>query len=91
MYAINVVMTTADVLVEGFCMTYGTHGSSKSSAPINGKHHKYAYIWVGNSETQCPGQCARLAVSPVNLWTTEPASGRAQPRRGYVWDGDQPG
>jgi hypothetical protein len=57
-YAINVVLTAADVLVEGFCMSCGTHGSLKSSALVNGKRHKYAYIWVGNSATQCPGQCA---------------------------------
>ncbi|KAG5561132.1 hypothetical protein RHGRI_004219 [Rhododendron griersonianum] len=65
MYAINMVMTAANVLVEGFCMTCGTHGSSKSSAPINDKHHKHAYIWVGNSETQCLDQCAWPFHQPI--------------------------
>ena len=59
--AINVVLTSADVAVEGFCMSRcGTHGSSYSSlGHVKGsKPNKFAYIWVGNSETQCPGQCA---------------------------------
>ncbi|XP_042495009.1 protein PHOSPHATE-INDUCED 1-like [Macadamia integrifolia] len=46
------VLTAADVTVESFCMdTCGSHGSQ-------GKKSKFAYIWVGNSETQCPSQCA---------------------------------
>ncbi|KAF7829953.1 protein EXORDIUM-like [Senna tora] len=49
--AINVVLTSADVAVEGFCM-------SRCAKHIKGKNYKFAYIWVGNSETQCPGQCA---------------------------------
>ena len=53
--AINVVLTSADVAVEGFCSSRcGTHGSSAGAQ----KSHKFAYLWVGNSETQCPGQCA---------------------------------
>lgn len=58
--AINVVLTSSDVAVEGFCMSRcGTHGSSASSVgPTKGKSYKFAYIWVGNSEAQCPGQCA---------------------------------
>ncbi|XP_027089920.1 protein PHOSPHATE-INDUCED 1-like [Coffea arabica] len=56
--AINVVLTAADVIVDGFCQnTCGSHGSSKGAA-IQGKTYKFAYIWVGNSETQCPGYCA---------------------------------
>lgn len=51
--AINVVLTAKDVAVEGFCMSRcGTHGS-KGVGPA-----RQAYVWVGNSETQCPGQCA---------------------------------
>ncbi|KAL1218156.1 Protein EXORDIUM-like 1 [Cardamine amara subsp. amara] len=51
-YVVNVVLTSADVTVQGFCMNRcGSHGSGK-------KGSKFAYIWVGNSETQCPGQCA---------------------------------
>ncbi|RZC64459.1 hypothetical protein C5167_008157 [Papaver somniferum] len=53
--AINVVLTSADVTVDGFCSgRCGTHGSSYSAS----KKTKFAYIWVGNSEIQCPGQCA---------------------------------
>ncbi|PRQ24355.1 putative phosphate-induced protein [Rosa chinensis] len=49
--AINVVLTAKDVVVDGFCRSRcGTHGSSRSG--------KAAYVWVGNSESQCPGQCA---------------------------------
>jgi hypothetical protein len=63
--AINVVLTSADVAVEGFCMSKcGTHGSSKG-ASIQGKSNKFAYIWVGNSETQCPGQCAWPFHQPI--------------------------
>lgn len=46
---IVVVLTAADVTVQEFCMICGTHGSSGND---------FVYIWVGNSETQCPGQCA---------------------------------
>ena len=63
--AINVVLTAADVAVEGFCMSRcGTHGSS-SVGHIRGKNYKFAYIWVGNSETQCPGQCAWPFHQPI--------------------------
>ncbi|CAK8566356.1 unnamed protein product [Lathyrus sativus] len=65
--SINVVLTSADVAVERFCMDRcGTHGSSYSSAvPVKGKNYKFAYIWVGNSETQCPGQCAWPFHQPI--------------------------
>ncbi|XP_027332488.1 protein EXORDIUM-like [Abrus precatorius] len=63
--AINVVLTSADVAVEGFCSSRcGTHGSSLG-ARVNGKRYKFAYIWVGNSETQCPGQCAWPFHQPI--------------------------
>jgi hypothetical protein len=56
--AINVVLTSADVAVDGFCSSRcGTHGSSID--------HKFAYVWVGNSETQCPGQCAWPFHQPI--------------------------
>ncbi|KAJ4959400.1 hypothetical protein NE237_026511 [Protea cynaroides] len=56
---INVVLTAADVTVENFCInSCGTHGSQ-------GKKSKFAYIWVGNSETQCPGQCAWPFHQPI--------------------------
>lgn len=48
--SINVVLTSQDVAVEGFCMRCGSHGSVGRT--------RAAYIWVGNSATQCPGQCA---------------------------------
>ncbi|KAF4373726.1 hypothetical protein G4B88_030069 [Cannabis sativa] len=52
---INVVLTAKDVAFDGFCMNRcGTHGVKRS---LKGKARE-AYIWVGNSETQCPGQCA---------------------------------
>ncbi|GMH00235.1 hypothetical protein Nepgr_002074 [Nepenthes gracilis] len=63
-HAIDVVLTAADVVVEGFCMSAcGSHGSSKSGG--KGKASKFAYIWVGNSETQCPGQCAWPFHQPI--------------------------
>ncbi|KAK9666914.1 hypothetical protein RND81_14G220400 [Saponaria officinalis] len=49
---INVVLTAADVAVEGFCMRCGSHGSSR------GRGGRSVYIWVGNAATQCAGQCA---------------------------------
>ncbi|OAY58114.1 protein PHOSPHATE-INDUCED 1 [Manihot esculenta] len=65
--AINVVLTSSDVAVEGFCSSRcGTHGSALSARKINnGKTSKFAYIWVGNSETQCPGQCAWPFHQPI--------------------------
>ncbi|CAN6479921.1 unnamed protein product [Victoria cruziana] len=53
---ITLVLTSKDVAVEGFCMSScGLH----DSAPLaKGLKEKFAYIWVGNSETQCPGHCA---------------------------------
>ncbi|CAL5051898.1 unnamed protein product [Urochloa decumbens] len=46
------VLTAADVAVEGFCASRcGRHGSYGAGAPA-------AYAWVGNPATQCPGQCA---------------------------------
>uniref|UniRef100_A0A2P2QNB5 Protein EXORDIUM-like 2 n=1 Tax=Rhizophora mucronata TaxID=61149 RepID=A0A2P2QNB5_RHIMU len=50
---VSLVLTAADVAVDGFCMSRcGTHGAAQ------GKTGKFAYAWVGNSVTQCPGQCA---------------------------------
>ncbi|XP_047342472.1 protein PHOSPHATE-INDUCED 1-like [Impatiens glandulifera] len=63
--AVNVVLTAADVVVDGFCQNRcGTHRSSKG-ASIDGKNYKFAYIWVGNSETQCPGYCAWPFHQPI--------------------------
>ncbi|KAL6179447.1 hypothetical protein ACLB2K_050962 [Fragaria x ananassa] len=71
--AINVVLTSSDVIIDGFCSNKcGTHGYSRSSF-IRGKSPNFAYIWVselpyiwaGNSETQCPGQCAWPFHQPI--------------------------
>lgn len=64
--AINIVLTSSDVAVDGFCSSRcGTHGSAASAVKINGKASKFAYVWVGNSETQCPGQCAWPFHEPI--------------------------
>ncbi|KAF8404626.1 hypothetical protein HHK36_009514 [Tetracentron sinense] len=58
--SVNVVFTARDVAVDGFCMSRcGTHGSAV------GTGSKLAYVWVGNSETQCPGQCAWPFYQPI--------------------------
>jgi len=51
--AVYLVLTSDDVTVEGFCMSCGFHANllAAKSLPL-------PYAWVGNSETQCPGQCA---------------------------------
>ncbi|WMV26976.1 hypothetical protein MTR67_020361 [Solanum verrucosum] len=66
--AINIVLTASDVAVDRFCTSRcGTHGSSLSpnNTPPKGKIYKFAYIWVGNSETQCPDQCAWPFHQPI--------------------------
>ncbi|GKF23226.1 EXORDIUM-like protein, partial [Tanacetum coccineum] len=67
--AVNIVLTASDVLVDGFCSSRcGSHGSAPSPASaktVKGKNYKFAYIWVGNSETQCPGQCAWPFHQPI--------------------------
>ncbi|XP_021713488.1 protein EXORDIUM-like 2 isoform X1 [Chenopodium quinoa] len=55
--SIDVILTAQDVVVEGFCMRCGSHGSSGRV--------KRAYVWVGNSATQCPGQCAWPFYQPM--------------------------
>ncbi|KAJ0078259.1 hypothetical protein Patl1_37043 [Pistacia atlantica] len=52
---INVVLTAKDVAVDGFCMRCGSHGTTARGT----------YVWVGNSETQCPGQCAWPFHQPI--------------------------
>ncbi|OMO89469.1 Phosphate-induced protein 1 [Corchorus olitorius] len=59
--AINIILTAKDVAVEGFCMRCGAHGSIRvGRGPVRG-----TYIWVGNSESQCPGQCAWPFHQPI--------------------------
>jgi len=60
-YSVNVVLTANDVSVDGFCMKCGTHGSAVGIS----KRNKFAYAWVGNSVTQCPGQCAWPFHQPI--------------------------
>ncbi|GLJ53539.1 hypothetical protein SUGI_1142240 [Cryptomeria japonica] len=53
------VLTSEDVMVENFCSSScGFHDSSKAGI-------KYTYAWVGNSATQCPGQCAWPFHQPI--------------------------
>ncbi|KAI3841886.1 hypothetical protein MKW92_038083 [Papaver armeniacum] len=55
---ITLVLTDKDVTVEGFCMSScGFHGSNKMK--------NSAFIWVGNSVTQCAGQCAWPFHQPI--------------------------
>ncbi|GJT41968.1 EXORDIUM-like protein [Tanacetum coccineum] len=67
--AVNIVLTANDVTVTGFCSgRCGTHSSAvANTVTANGKGKKYKlpYIWVGNSETQCPGQCAWPFHQPI--------------------------
>ncbi|KAL2893748.1 Protein EXORDIUM [Bienertia sinuspersici] len=61
--AVNIVLTASDVAVDGFCRSRcGTHGSSYISET---SLQKFTYIWVGNSEIQCPGQCAWPFHQPI--------------------------
>ncbi|KAJ4957492.1 hypothetical protein NE237_024603 [Protea cynaroides] len=57
--AINVVLTAADVTFQNFCLhTCGTHVSQDKKSQLT-------YIWVGNSEKQCPGKCAWPFHQPI--------------------------
>ncbi|KAG8369193.1 hypothetical protein BUALT_Bualt15G0125700 [Buddleja alternifolia] len=64
--AINVVLTASDVTVDGFCVNRcGTHGFKNAGLVKGKKNYKFAYIWVGNSQTQCPGYCAWPFHQPI--------------------------
>jgi hypothetical protein len=55
---IALVLTAEDVAVEGFCVSRcGLHGSDAGA--------RTAYVLVGNSAAQCPGQCAWPFHKPV--------------------------
>ncbi|KAF5188034.1 Exordium-like protein [Thalictrum thalictroides] len=59
------ILTDKDVAVEGFCMSNcGFHGSNPKK--------NSAFIWVGNSVTQCPGQCAWPFHQPIYGPQTSP-------------------
>lgn len=52
-YAIYVLITSENVMVEDFCENQcATHGIVKM------KKKAVPFMWVGNSASQCPGQCA---------------------------------
>ncbi|CAN6202053.1 unnamed protein product [Urochloa humidicola] len=54
--AVTAVLTAADVAVSPFCVSRcGAHGGDRAGA--HGRA-RYAYLWAGNPERQCPGQCA---------------------------------
>ncbi|GLT93783.1 hypothetical protein SLE2022_115570 [Rubroshorea leprosula] len=58
--AISFLLTSAEVVVDGFCMSRcGTHGSGGV------KGSKFLYAWVGDSVSQCPGQCAWPFHQPI--------------------------
>lgn len=58
--SVTILLTAKDVAVDGFCMSRcGTHGWTRSGKT------RSAYVWVGNSETQCPGQCAWPFHQPI--------------------------
>lgn len=55
---ITLIFTSEDVSVEGFCMNHcAFHGSDQGSGTT--------FIWVGNSISQCPGQCAWPFYQPL--------------------------
>ncbi|KAL5213443.1 hypothetical protein ABZP36_024290 [Zizania latifolia] len=55
---VALVFTDEEVTVEGFCSSRcGKHGSDANAG--------ITHIWVGNSATQCPGQCAWPFAQPV--------------------------
>ncbi|XP_024403071.1 protein PHOSPHATE-INDUCED 1 homolog [Physcomitrium patens] len=54
--AVYLVLTSADVGVQGFCSSLcGTHSWTRSPAT---QHKVLPFVWVGNPATQCPGHCA---------------------------------
>lgn len=59
-----VVLTSADVSVQGFCSSQcGTHSSIAASAATN--KVKLPYAWVGNSAKFCGGYCAWPFFKPL--------------------------
>ncbi|CAI9116275.1 OLC1v1017373C1 [Oldenlandia corymbosa var. corymbosa] len=69
---LTIVLTGQDVAVEGFCSSNcGYHGWHKR-VEKNMKNSRSAFIWVGNSVTQCPGQCAWPFYKPIYGPQTDP-------------------
>ncbi|MCO5611049.1 hypothetical protein L7F22_065299 [Adiantum nelumboides] len=53
--SIHVILTAADVGVEGFCMhACGQHAHTQSDGELN----RVLYTWVGNARDQCLGYCS---------------------------------
>lgn len=50
------ILTAEDVTVESFCM---------AACGLHSSYGRRAYVWVGNSAAQCPGQCAWPFHEPV--------------------------
>lgn len=54
--ALYLVLTSADVAVQGFCSSQcGTHSYTRSLAT---QHKSLPFVWVGNPAKTCPGTCA---------------------------------
>lgn len=54
--AVYMVLTSADVAVQGFCSSQcGTHSYIRSPAT---QHKALPFVWVGNPAKTCPGYCA---------------------------------
>jgi len=75
--AVYLMLTSEDVTVEGFCMSScGFHANlnllpnrQSTRSQMMGKEKKHEqllpYAWVGNSASQCPGQCAWPFHQPI--------------------------
>ena len=75
--AVYLVLTSEDVTVEGFCMSScGFHANlnllshqKSTRSRMMGKEERHQqllpYAWVGNSASQCPGQCAWPFHQPI--------------------------
>ncbi|XP_042415997.1 protein EXORDIUM-like 2 [Zingiber officinale] len=61
--SITAVLTAPEVLVDGFCVSRcGFHDSARAGRRGRAR---YAYLWVGNPATQCPGECAWPFAKPI--------------------------
>ncbi|KAH9287873.1 hypothetical protein KI387_031990 [Taxus chinensis] len=65
------VLTSKDVKVEGFCMSSCGFHAKILPSPTNGEK-LLPYAWVGNSTSQCPGQCAWPFHQPIYGPQTSP-------------------
>ncbi|KAK9930482.1 hypothetical protein M0R45_027519 [Rubus argutus] len=102
--AINVVLTSADVSVDGFCMNRcGTHGAAPGSSQIRGKNYKAHPLVAPNNDVGLDGMVINLASllagnrnQPFRKWVL-PGSGRGSIggcfglSRGLIAKGAYPG